>query len=147
MIAKDLRQKNLKELSKIIDDLKAELFMLRFKNSTGQLDQPHKINLVRKDIARVFTIINEKNNEKSISKSKKTKILKEEKSKIKIKEPKLEESKILKEEKPKVDSKEPKIEEAKTLKEKKPKIDSKETKLEQLKIPKEEIKKEKKEGK
>ena len=82
MIAKDLRQKNLKELSKIIDDLKAELFMLRFKNSTGQLDQPHKINLVRKDIARVFTVINEKN----VSNQKENKVLKNEKPKVETKE-------------------------------------------------------------
>ncbi len=90
MIAKDLRQKNLKELSKIIDDLKAELFMLRFKNSTGQLDQPHKINLVRKDIARVFTVINEKN----VSNPKENKVLKKEKPEVKTKELKNNEKKV-----------------------------------------------------
>ena len=90
MIAKDLRQKNLKELSKIIDDLKAELFMLRFKNSTGQLDQPHKINLVRKDIARVFTVINEKN----VSNPKANKVLKKEEPKVKTKELKNNETKV-----------------------------------------------------
>ena len=98
MIAKDLRQKNLKELSKIIDDLKAELFMLRFKNSTGQLDQPHKINLVRKDIARVFTVINEKN----VSDPKENKFLKKEKSEVKTKGLKNNEKKV---EKPKKEGK------------------------------------------
>ena len=58
MLMKDLKAKSNEELVKLIDDLKAELFMLRFKNSTGQLEQPHKINLIKKDIARVFTVIN-----------------------------------------------------------------------------------------
>ena len=58
MQAKDLKQKSEKELLKLVDDLKAELFMLRFQNSTGQLDQPHKIKLIKKDIARVFTVLN-----------------------------------------------------------------------------------------
>lgn len=60
MQAKDLKQKSEKELLKLVDDLKAELFMLRFQNSTGQLDQPHKIKLIKKDIARVFTVLNAK---------------------------------------------------------------------------------------
>lgn len=60
MLVKDLRAKTPEELNKLVDDLKAELFMLRFKNSTGQLEQPHKINAVKKDIARVFTVLNEK---------------------------------------------------------------------------------------
>ena len=60
MLVKDLRAKTNAELNKLVEDLKAELFMLRFKNSTGQLDQPHKIKAVKKDIARVFTVLNEK---------------------------------------------------------------------------------------
>jgi large subunit ribosomal protein L29 len=73
MFAKNLRKKTPKELLKIIDELKAELFLLRFKNSTGQLDHPHKINLVKKDIARTFTVINEKE-EMKIKKNKNNKI-------------------------------------------------------------------------
>ena len=60
MLASDLRQKSEKDLLKLIDDLKAELFMLRFQNSTGQLEQPHKIKLIKKDIARVFSVLNNK---------------------------------------------------------------------------------------
>ena len=60
MIVKDLETKSVDELNILINDLKAELFMLRFQNSTGQLDQPHKISLIKKDIARVFTVINHK---------------------------------------------------------------------------------------
>lgn len=60
MIVKDLETKSVKELNNLVNDLKAELFMLRFQNSTGQLDQPHKISLIKKDIARVFTVLNNK---------------------------------------------------------------------------------------
>ena len=60
MLVKDLQAKSSDELVKLIEDLKAELFMLRFQNSTGQLENPHKINLVKKDIARVFTVLNAK---------------------------------------------------------------------------------------
>lgn len=68
MLVKDLRAKSKDELNQLVHDLKAELFMLRFKNSTGQLDQPHKISLVKKDIAKVFTILNEKETTKEASK-------------------------------------------------------------------------------
>ncbi|WP_128008848.1 50S ribosomal protein L29 [Mycoplasma sp. ATU-Cv-508] len=57
MEVKELQSKSVSELRSLINDLKAELFTLRFKNATGQLDQPHKIKLVKRDIARVFTII------------------------------------------------------------------------------------------
>ncbi|MDI4567493.1 MAG: 50S ribosomal protein L29 [Mycoplasma sp.] len=58
MDANFLKTKSIKELHKIIMDLKAELFTLRFKNTTGQLEQPHKINMVKKDIARALTVYN-----------------------------------------------------------------------------------------
>ena len=64
MQVKELRNKSEKELLKLIDDLKAQLFMLRFRNATGQLEKPHKINLLKKDIARIFTVLNENKNEK-----------------------------------------------------------------------------------
>lgn len=57
MTQKELQSKNVKELHKIVQDLKAKLFMLRFQNSTGQLDKTHQIRLVRKDISRILTII------------------------------------------------------------------------------------------
>ena len=65
MLVKELRSKSTDELNKLVEDLRAELFMLRFKNSTGQLDQPHKISLVKKDIARVFTVIQTTKNTKN----------------------------------------------------------------------------------
>ena len=57
MIVKELLSKSEPQLEQLIQDLKAELFMLRFKNTTGQLEQVHKVAQVRKDIARVYTAI------------------------------------------------------------------------------------------
>ncbi|MEE3928330.1 50S ribosomal protein L29 [Mycoplasmopsis ciconiae] len=60
MLYRDIKAKSKEELVKLANDLKAELWTLRFKNATGSLDQTHKINLLRKDIARVLTALNEK---------------------------------------------------------------------------------------
>ncbi|AWX42705.1 50S ribosomal protein L29 [Metamycoplasma cloacale] len=62
----DLSKKSVKELNELLAELKAELFALRFKNATRQLDQTHKINLVKKDIARTLTALNMKKNEKEV---------------------------------------------------------------------------------
>lgn len=56
----ELKEKSTQELEKMLADLKAELFSLRFKNATRQLDQVHKISLVKKDIARILTALNSK---------------------------------------------------------------------------------------
>lgn len=48
------------ELQHRMDELKTELFNLRFQLATGQLDNPMQIKRVRKDIARVQTIIRER---------------------------------------------------------------------------------------
>jgi large subunit ribosomal protein L29 len=48
------------ELETKLDELKKELFNLRFQNATNQLSNPGKIADVKKDIARVKTIIREK---------------------------------------------------------------------------------------
>lgn len=60
MLVKELKTKSKEELTKLVEDLKAELFMLRFKNSTGQLNEVHKIDAVKKDIARILTVLNTK---------------------------------------------------------------------------------------
>lgn len=60
MKAKEIRQMSEKELIKQLNDLKAELFNLRFQLATGQLDNPSRIKQVRKDIARVKTIMRER---------------------------------------------------------------------------------------
>ncbi|EGV00389.1 50S ribosomal protein L29 [Mycoplasmopsis columbina SF7] len=60
MLYKDLKVKSLDELQKLVNELKAELWTLRFKNHTSTLDQTHKIKLVRRDIAKTLTAIKEK---------------------------------------------------------------------------------------
>ena len=45
------------ELEAKLKELKGELFNLRFKHAINQLDNPHKMTDVRKDIARVMTVI------------------------------------------------------------------------------------------
>jgi large subunit ribosomal protein L29 len=60
MKAAKLREQSVDELQKSLGDLEEQLFKLRFQKSTGQLENPIKIREVRKDIARVLTIINER---------------------------------------------------------------------------------------
>ncbi|TFZ41824.1 50S ribosomal protein L29 [Soehngenia longivitae] len=60
MKAKEIRQMSDKELNAKLLDLKSELFNLRFQMATGQLDNPMRINSVKRDIARVKTIARER---------------------------------------------------------------------------------------
>ncbi|MBQ2272138.1 MAG: 50S ribosomal protein L29 [Clostridia bacterium] len=59
MTAKELRAMTPADLDKKLADLKAELFALRFQHATNQLDNPIRIADLRKDIARVKTVIRE----------------------------------------------------------------------------------------
>ena len=61
MKASELRTKTSEELESMLKDIKTELFTLRFQHAINQLDNPHKIADTKKDIARVMTIIAEKN--------------------------------------------------------------------------------------
>ncbi|MDY4436077.1 MAG: 50S ribosomal protein L29 [Eubacteriales bacterium] len=61
MKAKELRDMTGDELNAKLKELKNELFNLRFQHAINQLDNPHKIVDVKKDIARVMTILQEKN--------------------------------------------------------------------------------------
>jgi large subunit ribosomal protein L29 len=56
----DLRTKSAAELNEELVAAKKELFNLRFQNATNQLDNTSRINEVRKNIARIQTIITEK---------------------------------------------------------------------------------------
>ncbi len=60
MKAKEIREMSVEELNVKLNDLKKDLFNLRFQNATNQLENPMKIVDVRHDIARVKTIIREK---------------------------------------------------------------------------------------
>ena len=61
MKAIDIRKMSAQELEGKLKELKSELFNLRFQHAINQLENPHKIADVKKDIARVMTILHEKN--------------------------------------------------------------------------------------
>ena len=61
MKASEIRNLSVEELKAKLADLKGQLFNLRFQHAVNQLDNPHKIADVKKDIARVMTVISEKN--------------------------------------------------------------------------------------
>ncbi|AVX21799.1 MAG: 50S ribosomal protein L29 [Bacillota bacterium] len=60
MKANEIRNLSNEELTQKLGDLKDELFKLRFQLATGQLDNPMRIREVRKTIARVKTILRER---------------------------------------------------------------------------------------
>ena len=60
MNASDLREKSADELNKELIELLREQFSLRMQNGTGQLSRPHQVKVVRRNIARIKTILNEK---------------------------------------------------------------------------------------
>ena len=57
---KDIRGLSVEKLEEKLADLKKDLFMLRMQHATNQLDNPMQIAAVKKDIARIKTIIREK---------------------------------------------------------------------------------------
>ena len=62
MKAKELRELTTEELVKKVEELKAELYNLRFANATGNLEKPSKIKEDRKTIARIKQILTEREN-------------------------------------------------------------------------------------
>ena len=60
MKANEIRMMSSEELNKKVIELKNELFNLRFRLAAGQLDNPSSIKSVKRDIARVKTIIRER---------------------------------------------------------------------------------------
>ena len=60
MKAKELVDMDAEELEAKLAEAKEELFNLRFQNVTGQLDNPHRLREVRRDIARVLTAIRQR---------------------------------------------------------------------------------------
>ncbi len=60
MKTEELRQLSEEELNAKARDAKEELFNLRFQSATGQLDNTSRIKEVKKDIARIFTILRER---------------------------------------------------------------------------------------
>ena len=60
MKAKEIKNLSAEELNKKLDELKKDLFMLRMQHATNQLDNPLKLAETKRDIARVKTVIREK---------------------------------------------------------------------------------------
>ena len=60
MKARELRELTAEELLKRKKDLKEEVFNLRFRHSTGQLENTARLKMVKKDIARLELVLHEK---------------------------------------------------------------------------------------
>ena len=60
MKAKDLKEKTVDELRQKEHELAEQLFTLRLHKVTGQLESPAKVKAVKKDLARVLTVLREK---------------------------------------------------------------------------------------
>jgi len=58
--ASKLREQSDEELERQLHDLEEQLFKLRFQKSTGQIENPVKLREVRRDKARVLTVLNER---------------------------------------------------------------------------------------
>jgi large subunit ribosomal protein L29 len=58
----ELRAMTIDELGQKEQDLRKELFNLRFQQATGEIENPMRIRIVKKDIAKVLTIKSEKSN-------------------------------------------------------------------------------------
>ena len=60
MKAKELRELTPEEIAKRQKDLKEEVFNLRFRHSTGQLENTSRMKIVKKDLARITMVLHEK---------------------------------------------------------------------------------------
>jgi len=60
MKAAELREVTTEELERKEQDLRRELFNLRFQQATGEIENPMRIRAIKKDIARVLTVAREK---------------------------------------------------------------------------------------
>jgi large subunit ribosomal protein L29 len=63
MRSSELRSMTIEELIKKDQDLRKELFNLRFQQATGEIENPLRMRTIKKDIAKVLTIITEKSNQ------------------------------------------------------------------------------------
>ncbi|CUU01203.1 LSU ribosomal protein L29P [Candidatus Thermokryptus mobilis] len=66
----EIRQLSDEEIKQRIKELEEELFNLRFQKALGQLEKPHRFKMIRKDIARMKTILREREIEREKTKSK-----------------------------------------------------------------------------
>ena len=64
MKIKEIREMSAEQLAEKLMELKKDLFMLRMQHATNHLDNPVKISAVRRDIARIKTVMREKQSER-----------------------------------------------------------------------------------
>jgi len=60
LLASNLRQNNIEELLKMISDFKHELMNLRFQKSSSQLEKTSQFRIIRRNIARIKTVLKER---------------------------------------------------------------------------------------
>ena len=60
MKASEIREKSDLELNKVLVDLSREKFNLRMQKASGQISKPHRIEAIRRDIARINTILGQR---------------------------------------------------------------------------------------
>jgi large subunit ribosomal protein L29 len=65
MKAEDVRQKTPDQLKSSLVDLRKEAFNLRFRRASGQLENTARVREVRREIARIQTVLNEKSRERA----------------------------------------------------------------------------------
>ena len=65
MKASEIREMTAEQLNDKLKELKEELFNLRFQHAINQLDNPHKMTDVKRDIARVMTVLQEMKKEEA----------------------------------------------------------------------------------
>ena len=63
MNIKEVREKSTADLQKTLEDYKVELFDLRFQRATGSIENPMRIRELKKSIARILTVLQERESE------------------------------------------------------------------------------------
>ena len=63
MNIKEVREQSSEDLQKTLDEMKVELFDLRFARATGSIDNPMRIRELKKSIARILTVLHERESE------------------------------------------------------------------------------------
>jgi large subunit ribosomal protein L29 len=77
MQAKELREMTDAELNSVRHDLKEELFTLRFEKARGKINNPARFEQLRREIARLETVVNEKKQLTSVNEEKKETVVNE----------------------------------------------------------------------
>ena len=60
MNIKEIREKSSEDLKKTLDEMKVELFDLRFARATGSIENPMRMRELKKSIARILTVLHER---------------------------------------------------------------------------------------